>query len=162
MKTLKYNTNSLFPTVSREDLYSPVETIFNEFFNDFFTEGNLVKRVSRVQYPKFDIVEYDDRVEFEAELAGMNKDDLVIETRDKGEGIHELTIKGKRQDKYEKKDRKKVILKELKTSSFSRTFTLGSKLDPNIKETTFKNGMLKIVVNKKKQDKENVKRIEIK
>lgn len=69
-----------------------------------------------------------------------------------------LTVKGEMIEEVETD--KKYYRKEIKTSSFCRSFSLPAKVDPDKIKATFENGILQIVMEKQTQEK--TKKIEIK
>lgn len=145
----------------REELFSNFNTIFDDFFKDDFVD--LVKSQgvtpSHGAYPKVDVTAFDDRIEIESEIPGLKKEDVSVEVCD---GV--LSIKGnKRQNVEEKKDGK-VVFKELKRSSFQRSFLLDDTLDSNSVDAKFENGVLNIVVKKLLPSKitPEIKKIQIK
>ena len=162
MKLAKYSPNSLLSTLNRDSFFAPVESVFNEFFNDFFADNSLVKKISTTKYPKFDIIEYDDRIEFEGQMAGMKKEDIDIEIK-KGTDTNYLIVKGCSKNENKEKNGE-IILKELSKSSFSRTFGLSSNLDCDISnvDASFEDGVLKLIIKKKEVKEKETKKIKIK
>lgn len=129
----------------RDELFTNLDTFFTDFFKDDFFQ--LVKTQgltpSQGGYPRVDVTAFDDRVEIIAEVPGMKKEDVEVQVC---EGL--LTIKGnKRQDTEEKKGGK-VVYKELKRSSFQRSFVVDDTLDTNSIDAKFDNGVLTIVIKK--------------
>lgn len=134
--------------VVRDELFSNFNSIFDDFFKDDFL--NLVKSQGLTptngNYPKMDVTAYDDRIEIESEIPGLKKEDVSVEVCD---GV--LTIRGnKRQDTEEKKGGK-VVFKELKRSSFQRSFLLDDTLDVNSVNAKFENGILNITIKRIKE-----------
>ena len=104
----------------------------------------------------FEVDIWDDaeHVYVEAELPGINKDDINI--RIEG-GV--LSIQGEKKAKAEK-EHKGMRLLERYYGSFSRSFTLPSTVDTEKVEATLKDGVLRIVLNK--IEKAKAKQIEVK
>lgn len=130
----------------RDELFTNLDSFFNDFFKDDFFQ--LVKTQGLTPqtgaYPRVDVTAFEDRVEIVAEVPGMKKEDVEIQVC---EGL--LTIKGnKRQDTEDKKGGK-VVFKELKRSSFQRSFVMDDSLDEESIDANFDNGVLTIVVKKK-------------
>lgn len=148
------------PTV-RDELFSNFNSIFDDFFKDDFF--NLVKSQgltpSQGAYPRVDVTAYDDRIEIESEVPGVKKEDVSVEVCD---GV--LTIKGNKRQESEEKKGGKVVFKELKRSSFQRSFLLDDILDANSVDAKFENGVLNIVIKKLEPSKvaPEVKKISIK
>jgi len=157
----KWHTPTVYTSKVRDELFSNVSNIFDDFFsNDFF---DLVKSqgvtLSQGSYPRVDITDYDDRIEIESEIPGLKKEDLDVEFCD---GV--LTIKGNKHQNEEKKEDGKVVFKELKRSSFQRSFALDNTLDTNTVDAKFDNGILNIIIKKfiPTKLKTEIKKIEIK
>ena len=88
--------------------------------------------------PKVDVVDTGTHIEVEAAVPGLSKDDVNVEYTD---GI--LTISGEKINKVE--DNKNYIHRELKRSSFRRSFNVDSSLlDVDKINAEFKDGILKI------------------
>ena len=100
-----------------------------------------------------DIWDDPEHVYVEAELPGINKDDINISIEG---GV--LSIQGKKKAKEEKKD-KGVRLLERYYGSFSRSFTLPSTVDTEKVEAILKDGVFHIVLNK--TEKAKAKQIEV-
>ena len=80
------------------------------------------------KHPKVNVYEYDDKVGVVLRDTFLDKKDLTVEVED---GV--LTISGDKHGLFD--DSGKVIRRELKHSSFARSFELGELLDgENIKD----------------------------
>jgi HSP20 family protein len=148
------------PTV-RDELFSNFNSLFDDFFKDDFWD--LVKSQgvtpSQGAYPRVDVIAFEDRIELESEIPGLKKDDVSVEVCD---GV--LTIKGAKRTESEEKKGGKVVFKELKRSSFQRSFLLDDSLDVNSVDAKFNDGILNVVIKKVTPTKvaPEVKKIEIK
>jgi HSP20 family protein len=98
-------------------------------------------------YPKVDIIDQADSIEFEAEIPGLQKDEVSVEFQ---EGI--LSISGQKRQK-ESQQEVSYIRKELKRSSFQRSFKLSDSFNTDKIKAKFENGLLLISVPKKKPEK---------
>ena len=107
-------------------------------------------------YGGYDVDIWDDaeHVYLEAELPGMKKEEVDISVEN---GV--LTIQGEKKHEEIKKDHTHHI-QERHYGSFSRSFTLPSTVDAEKVEATLKDGVLRIVLNKREEVK--AKRIEVK
>lgn len=104
--------------------------------------------------PSVDIYENKDQIVLEAELPGMNPDDVNISIEN-----NLLTIHGER--KFEKKDEGDNFHRvERSYGSFTRTFTLPPTVSSENVEANFDNGVLRLALLKREEAKP--KRIEIK
>ena len=91
-----------------------------------------VKPFQGSAYPKVNVYEYDDKVGIVAEIPGLDKKQLSVEVE---EGV--LTISGDKHGVWEEEGAK-VLRRELKASSFKRSFELGELLDGDNISANFK------------------------
>ena len=151
----------------RDEFLTPFDKLFDEMINssfptfgrdfgiDFFEKGS---------YPKCDIVDYSDKVRIELEIPGVDKSDISIEIKPVN-GSKQLIISGKKTlDSKETNDEKQFIRRELKRSSFKRSFSINDLLESDNINAEFKNGILLIDIPKKEPEKveEVTKKIDIK
>jgi HSP20 family protein len=119
-----------------------VETQFPDI-----TKSVGVKPYQGSAYPKVNVYEYDDKVGIVAEIPGLDKKQLNVEVE---EGV--LTISGDKHGITEESGAK-VLRRELKSSSFKRSFELGDLLDGDNISANFKDGVLSIDVPKIEPEK---------
>jgi HSP20 family protein len=127
-------------------------TTFDKFFDDAFrgTYPDVhkvfgIEPFSKSAYPKVNVLSHEDKLEIEAEIAGYGRDDITVQVE---EDI--LSIVGKTSQPVEQTDKSVYLLRELKRSSFSRSFRLSDQLDVENIDATFKDGLLKLVIPRKK------------
>lgn len=137
-----------FDRIFDDMLGSMFPTIANDFGDDFFTKGS---------YPKVNVVNYDDGIEIDAAIPGMTKDDVDVEITD---GV--LTIQGT-SNQNRNVDDAQYLKREIKRSSFRRSFTLGDNLDSENVSAKFDNGILTLSIPKLVPDDEKpvTRKIEI-
>jgi HSP20 family protein len=148
----------LFPSlVNRDEFLTPFSSLFDEFFNESFPTLD-VGFVGKTAYPKVDIIDEPNQVVINAEIPGLKKEQVSVELE---KGV--LRIKGEKKEEVEDKT-KNYIHKELKHSSFCRSFTVGDNIDTSTIDAKFENGILEIVLKKLKPTpvREEVKKIQIK
>ncbi len=104
--------------------------------------------------PAMDVRETEDAYVVEADVPGMNKDDVHIEVAD-----NVLTIKGERKDEKEEKD-KNFHRIERSFGSFARSVALPAGIDPGKVSAKFDNGVLTVTLPKPEDRKP--RRIEVK
>ena len=146
-----------FPVIDRDSFLTPFDKMFDEIIGKSFPEINQQVGVNPFQgtaYPKVNVYEYDDKVGIIAEIPGLDKAQLNVEVE---EGV--LTISG---DKHgiDADDGARVLRRELKASSFKRSFELGDLLDGENISANFKDGILSVSIPKiepKKPTKHSVK-----
>ena len=145
---------------SRDEFLQPFHTVFDQILgetfpdmsreigHDFFAKG---------AYPRVDVVDGDEAIYIEAEIPGLTKDDVSVDVKD-----NLLTISGRRKGIHENDKNTRYIVKELKRSQFSRSFTLTDKLDAANIEAQFDKGLLTIVVPKLEPAKPVTRNVDIK
>lgn len=120
----------------------------DDFFNNFFDGG----------VPATNVVENKNEFRIDVSTPGLEKEDFNIEV-DK----NILKISAEKEIKKEEKDEdEKVLRHEFGYTSFTRSFSIPEGIDTENISATQKNGVLQIVLPKKKDAEEDkVKKIEI-
>ena len=142
--------------LNRDEFLTPFDKIFDQLMLKQFPNFQEEVGVSFAQgaYPKVNVYEYDDKIGIVAEIPGLDKKNVSVDVED---GV--LTISG---DKHGfDTDGGKCITRELKQSSFKRSFNLGEHLDGDDVSAQFKDGMLSISVPKKEPEKPKKKFVKI-
>ena len=144
MTKLVFNTNN-FPFPDRDEFLIPFDKVFDKMLETNFPEDIDqvgVTPYSNSAYPKVNVYEYNDKVGIVAEIPGLSKKQIKVDVED-----NILTISG---DKHSVWDdaKAKVLRRELKQSSFKRSFTLGELLDGDDISANFKDGVLSIEIPK--------------
>tara|TARA_E500000331_G_scaffold271921_1_gene263709 strand:+ start:792 stop:1271 length:480 start_codon:yes stop_codon:yes gene_type:complete len=131
--------------ISRQEFLTPFDTIFddmvssmfptfsNDLGDDFFARGS---------YPKVNVINNENTVEIEAAIPGMEKDEIEVSITD---GI--LTIRGAGCQREGISD-SQYVKREIKRSSFRRSFTLGENLDHSLISADFDKGILVLSIPK--------------
>lgn len=133
---------------NRDNWVTAFDKIFDDAFRGFYPELHKnfgIEPFAKSSYPKVNVISHDDAIEIEAEIAGYTKDDISVQVE---EDI--LSIVGKASQLAEQTDKSVYLLRELKRSSFSRSFKLSDQLDAEYIDATFKDGLLKLVIPRKK------------
>ena len=148
MTKVAFHTN--IPFFDRDSFLTPFDKMFDQMVEAQFPD--VVKQVGvkpyqGSAYPKVNVYEYDDKVGIVAEIPGLDKKQLSVEVE---EGV--LTISGDKHGVWEE-DGATILRRELKASSFNRSFELGEQLDGNNISANFKDGILSISVPKVEPDK---------
>ena len=147
-KALINRTN--IPHFDRDEFLTPFDRVFDQLFETNFPEfvrSVGVKPYQGSAYPKVNVYEYDDKVGIVAEIPGLDKKQLNIEVE---EGV--LTISGDKHAIHEE-DGATVLRRELKASSFKRSFQLGELLDDSKVDANFNDGILSISIPKTEPEK---------
>ena len=138
---------------NRDNLVNTFDRFFDEAFRGQFPDlykGFGIEPFNKSAYPKVNVLSFDDKVEIEAEIAGYSREDISIQIEE-----DVLSIVGKTSQQGEQTDKSVYLLRELKRSSFSRSFRLTDQLDPDKVDASFNNGLLHITIPRKVQTKEN-------
>lgn len=133
------------PFFDRDEFLTPFDKMFDSMVETQFPD--IVKQVGvkpyqGSAYPKVNVYEYDDKVGIVAEIPGLNKKQLSVDVED---GV--LTISGDKHSSFEDEGAK-VLRRELKQSSFKRSFELGELLDGDNISANFKDGILSVSIPK--------------
>ena len=134
---------------NRDNLLTSFDKLFDDAFRGNFPDVYKsfgIDPFSKTSYPKVNVVSFDNKIEIEAEIAGYTKDNISVQIED-----NVLSIVGKASvtEAEEFLANKVYILRELKRSSFSRSFKLDGQLDTEKIDATFKDGLLKLVIPRK-------------
>jgi HSP20 family protein len=95
-----------------------------------------------LKVPKMDIVDRDDDVMVRADLPGVAKDDIDVSLTD-----NTITVKGSTSEEKKEEDGDYYRCETMK-GSFSRTMSLPSDVDGSKANSTFKDGVLEVIVPK--------------
>ena len=138
------------PFFDRDTFLTPFDKMFDAMVESQFPD--VVKQVGvkpyqGSAYPKVNVYEYDDKIGIVAEIPGLNKKQLNVDVED---GV--LTISGDKHSTFEDEGAK-VIRRELKQSSFKRSFELGEQLDGENIAANFKDGVLSVSIPKAEPEK---------
>ena len=134
---------------SRDEFLTPVDTIIDRFFSEAMPAfGNEfgVEFFGNNSYPKVDVTDHPDKIVIEAEIPGLIKEDVSVDVEERV-----LTISGGKRDANFDDD-VRYIRKELKRSSFKRSFKLGDNMKVDGIEADFDNGLLNVTVPKREKD----------
>lgn len=140
---------------NRDNLLNTFDRFFDEAFRGQFPDFHRtfgIDPFSKSAFPKVNVMSFDDRIEIEAEIAGYNKDEVSVEVEQ-----DVLSIVGKASQLPEQTDKSVYLLRELKRSSFSRSFRLGEQLDTDNIDAAFSNGLLTLTIPRKQPVEPEVK-----
>ena len=142
--------------LNRDEFLTPFDKIFDQLMLKQFPNFQEEVGVSFNQgaYPKVNVYEYDDKIGIVAEIPGLDKKNVTVDVEE-----DVLIISG---DKHGfDSDGGKCITRELKQSSFKRSFNLGEHLDGEDVTAKFKDGMLSISIPKVTPEKPKKKFVTI-
>ena len=123
-------------------------------FDDFFTPV----RGDEMSKMRCDIYEKDGIYTMEMDIPGFNREDVKIEIDDNDY----LTITAEKNSETNDEDSdKNYVRKERSYGKYQRSFYVGD-IDKDKIDAKFENGILKITINKKEEEKSSKKTIEVK
>ena len=133
--------------LNRDEFLTPFDKVFDHLMEQTFPtfKEDVGVSFNKGAYPKVNVYEYDDKIGIIAEIPGLDKKDVTVDVE---EGV--LTISG---NKHGFEEGGKCITRELKQSSFKRSFNLGEHLDGAKVGATFKDGLLSISIPKIEPEK---------
>lgn len=121
--------------------------------DDFFYPLNRRDSVSfNSAMPSVDIYEKDDKVYFEVEVPGFDKENLNVDVKGKV-----ITLSGEKKEETEEKG--ESYRRERKYGSFERSFQLGFEAGDDAVEAKYENGILTVTITKPVEQQK--KKIEI-
>ena len=125
------------------------ENVFNETVSPF---------VSSMVAPSFkvDVSEDEKAIYIDADMPGMNKEDVKISM---DEDVLTISAERTHEEEEKKKDYHRV---ERSYGSMSRSFSLGENVDLDNVDATYDNGELRVVVLKKEPTEKKAKEIKVK
>jgi len=125
--------------------------MFDEFFNwDYAPQNRTMKKrwlEAGDWSPLVDIIDEKDQIIAKAELPGVNKEDIKVTLND-----NTLTIRGERKEEQETK-KENYYCCERVHGNYSRTISLPVNIDKEKIKSSFKNGVLEIILPKAKESK---------
>ncbi|MBS1947518.1 MAG: Hsp20/alpha crystallin family protein [Bacteroidetes bacterium] len=143
MQVLKVNNN---PQKS-------ISNVFDEFFNEFPAFGN--KEWSNWNFPPVNIHETKDAYHIELSVPGRAKEDFKVHVEN---GF--LAISSEKKEETKQEDYK-TVRREFSFRSFRRNFNLDESVDSNNIQAKYENGLLKLFIPKKEQEKASSRQISI-
>lgn len=149
MSLIKFDPFRNFDTLSRR-----MNSMLSEFDKDYSFNNSTFT-------PTVDIVEGEKDIKIEAEMPGVKKEDIKVSIND--DNI--LVIKGKkeREEKTEdNKDGSTYLRIERSFGEFTRSFMLPDNVNTEKIDAEFKDGLLKLKLEKKEPEKPKEKDIKIK
>ncbi|MDR2374812.1 MAG: Hsp20/alpha crystallin family protein [Treponema sp.] len=152
MKTL-----TMYRPLTVGDALSDLDHYLESFFGD-----SMLNPADRAfnRFPVVDVREKEDAYILEAELPGYDEKDIQVHV-DGGN----LTIESRQDEEKERKENGKnskngsYLIRERRTSSFSRSFRLPENANPDQVNAAFKNGILSMEIKKRSEAQKRLIRI---
>lgn len=147
------NAMTLYRPVTIENALDDFDRIVSSFFGD---SPLAPARSSYSRVPAVDVRETEDGYLVEADLPGFDETGVQVHVEGKT-----LTIESKKEEKAEN-DEGRYVIRERRSASFSRAFTLPEDADPESVVASFKNGVLSLSIKKREEAKRRIVKIEAK
>jgi HSP20 family protein len=143
---------SLTPYSRRNDNVAKKDDWFgiDRFFEDFFRDPFFAKMSAMTTPMRADVKETDKEYIVEAELPGVNKDDIVIDLHD---DVLTLGVDVKKEENEEKSG---YIYRERQSGSYRRSFNVENIKNEDVK-ATYKDGLLRVILPKDSTEKKSAK-----
>jgi len=144
--------------LNRDEFLTPFDRLFDEVFSSHFPSLSAdlgSDFFNRGSFPRVDVKEYDDKLVLEADVAGLKKEDVSVEL----EGDL-LIIKGAKKEDANK-DKAKYVYREIKRSSFQRSFQLGTNIDKTKVKADYKDGTLVVELPRIKVEEKKLSRLKL-
>ena len=134
-------------TPYRNDLFSPIEEVFDSFFNEFFSEIRPQNLKSKSGYPKINCYRYKNNFIVTASVPGMLEEEIDITlSKPDNSAVSEprlLKIAGSKTKENKPSGLIKYSFREIKQSSFERSFVLPEDVDVAAEPSaSLENGLL--------------------
>lgn len=132
-------------------LHSSIDDLLEDFFGGLNAESQ-----ANIVAPRFEVSETDDSLIVEAELPGMDEKDIELTLQD-----DILTIQGEKKREEETK-KKNCYISERSYGKFRRSLQLGSGVNADQVDASFKKGILTVTVPKVEPEERKARTIDIK
>ncbi|PMP69173.1 MAG: molecular chaperone [Thermodesulfobacterium geofontis] len=140
-------------------LWRPLQELKREMdriWQEFFGKGWLTERFEGIEWvPAIDVSETDNEIVVKVDVPGVNPEDIEISLSD-----NVLVIKGEKKKEEEEK-KENFYRMERYYGSFMRSIQLPCEVEEEKISATYKNGVLKIVLPKKPEEKKKVIKINV-
>ena len=143
----------------RDDLFFPLESAFNKFFDDFFlNKSNLNVAKANIGYPKLNLYQTKEDTKLVFSIPGLKSDDLYLEY---GPG-NCVTIRGRMNESYKGSEESVYYYREIRSTSFERVVPLPENIEGEPDSATLQDGLLTLTWKNKASPKQLAKKINIK
>lgn len=130
-----------------------IDRVFENFFKPEKTKSYQDDDSSTLFVPPVNAVENNTEIIIYALIPFAKKEDISLNIKD---GV--LTIEGK--NSFELKDGSELLRDEIPCGKFSRSFKVGTSIDPSKIKASYRDGILQITLPKKEEAKTNKIEIE--
>ena len=145
-------------TPLRNDLFYPLEQVFDKFYQDFFHNKAAINTAkSNQSYPKMNVYQDENTFKIVFAVPGTTDDDLELEYKND----NTVTLRGKMSQEYHANSNATFYVRELRQSSFERTIILPESVTGE-PEAELKDGLLTLIWKLKPPQDDTVKKITVK
>jgi len=140
------------------DMFANLQKEVERVFGDFRPMSPVRAQATNGEtwlMPRIDVSESDGAIAVEAELPGVERNDVDVQVLD-----NVLLIEGSKKTESEKKE-KDYHLVERSSGQFLRRIPLGFDVDPDKVEASFRNGVLNVTIARPPEAESKAKRIKI-
>jgi HSP20 family protein len=120
-----------------------VESMFEDFFAPMALGGSR-RPDDGASIPRIDLIENEQAFEIQAEMPGVEKEDLKVAI-----DHQRVTIEGECRKANERREGENVVYSERSARKFMRSFTLPSEVDEAAAQARLDNGVLHLTLPKK-------------
>lgn len=124
-----------------------VESMFEDFFAPMAVGAGL--RQGDTSIPRLDMTESEQAYEVQAEMPGVEKEDLKVAIDRVALDRQRVTIEGECRKANERREGENVVYSERSARKFMRSFTLPGEVDDAAAEAKLENGVLHLTLPKK-------------
>lgn len=133
----------------------PFGNIFNELLNEFPASARSFGQ-DLFAFPQTNIHETPEAYHLELNVPGRSKEDFKIQVE---QGL--LTISFEKKEDTVQNDDYKTLRREFEYKSFKRSFSVDEKIAVDGIQAKYENGVLKLLLPKKEDSKQNARQINI-
>jgi HSP20 family protein len=141
-------TVTLYRPSVLENALSDFDRCMDSFLGDSFLTPS--ERIFN-RLPAVDVRETDKAYLLEAELPGFDEKDVEVRLDN-----NTLTLETKKEDEKKEDKNRAYMIRERRSSSFSRSFRLPENADPENIAASFKNGILTLEIGKRAETQKRV------
>ena len=134
------NSLAFFNPRFTSDLFDVIDRNFSNMMPSVEKTGSSV--------PKVDVRETKDAYILDMDLPGVSEKDVNISLKDKV-----LSIASQKEEKTEEKEEGEWLIRERRSASFARHFTLPNDIDAEAVTAEVKNGVLTVIIPRKAETK---------
>ena len=136
--------------------YNKELTIMNQYINSLMDSHFNNSRLNNFNYPRMDVKDSTKSIRLKFDLAGVPKENIKLSIDEN----NLLVLEGEKKNQIEEKSHDKVT-KEIFYGSFKRVVQLPENIEQNRLQTTYKDGILTVTIEKKEIVKPKAKIIPI-